>query len=136
MRAPTSSSRAVNAGVMLVTVVLALTVVFGVLAVASVVVGTARHGDSLLYGGSFRVPLQLSPDDVRPLPRGVEPHGWVDVDVVIPDATTRQMWLRSRGGPRPAPPAACGASGSLRRFLVSVQCRRPVRRGQRRAPAS
>jgi hypothetical protein len=90
-----SSSRAVTIGYRLVTVMLVVAVVFGVVAVASVGVGVARHGDSLLYGHRLVVALELSPDDVRPLPRGVELRGWPGVNVHIPDPTTKQMLLRS-----------------------------------------
>jgi hypothetical protein len=90
-----TSSRAVNIGYALATVLLVGTIVFGALALASVVVGLARHGNSLLYGTTLRVPLELSPDDVRNLPADVELHGWPKVDVKIADPTSKQMLLRS-----------------------------------------
>lgn len=95
MSAQPSSSRAVTIGYRLVTVVFVVVVIFGVVAIASVAVGVARHGDSLLYGDPLAVPLELSPDDVGPLPRGVRLRGWPGVDVRIADPTTKQMLLRS-----------------------------------------
>jgi hypothetical protein len=95
MSAPPAPSRAVNIGYGLVTLMLVVAVVFGGLSLASVGVGIARHGDSLLYGDSFAVALELSPDDVGPLPRGVELRGWPGVNVRITDPTTTQMLLRS-----------------------------------------
>jgi Protein of unknown function (DUF2975) len=91
----TQPSGAVRAGYGIVTVLLVFTVLFGVLVVVSVGVGIARHGDSLLYGDTLTVPLQLSPDDVGPLPAGVRLNGWPDVHVEIHDPTTKQMLLRS-----------------------------------------
>jgi hypothetical protein len=85
----------VKAGYRLATVVLVLTLVFGVVAVASVGVGLARHGDSILYGQTLRVPLELSPDEVRGLPSDVRLRGWPGVNVEVHDPTSRQMALRS-----------------------------------------
>jgi hypothetical protein len=85
----------VKAGYRLATVVLVLTLVFGVVAVASVGVGLARHGDSILYGETLRVPLELSPDEVRGLPSDVRLRGWPAVNVEVHDPTSRQMVLRS-----------------------------------------
>ena len=92
---PQPPSRAVKAGYTLVTGLLVLALVFGVVAVASVGVGLARHGDSLLYGDPLPVPLELSPDDVGPLPHGVELVTWPAVNVKVADPTTEQMLLRS-----------------------------------------
>ena len=91
----TQPSGAVRAGYLIVTALLVFTVVFAAVAVASVAVGIARHGDSLLYGDTLTVPLQLSPDDVGPLPDGLRLSGWPDVLVEIHDPTTKQMLLRS-----------------------------------------
>ncbi len=88
-------SRAVKAGYTLVTLLLVLALVFGVVAVVSVGVGLARHGDSLLYGDPLAVPLELSPDDVGPLPHGVTLTEWPAVNVEVDDPTTEQMLLRS-----------------------------------------
>jgi hypothetical protein len=118
------SSRAVQIGVRLVTFVLVLTIAFGALAIVSVGVGVARHGDSLLYGDLMRVPLQLSPDDIGPLPAGVEPRGWVDVNVDVVDPTTKQMLLRSAMDLGPLVLFLAGL-WLLRRFLRSVQAGDP-----------
>jgi hypothetical protein len=91
----TPPSGAVRAGQAIVTALLVFTVVFGVFVVASVCVGIARHGDSLLYGDTLTVPLQLSPDDLAPLPEGLQLNGWPDVNAEIHDPTTKQMLLRS-----------------------------------------
>lgn len=91
----TPPSGAVRAGQAIVTALLVFTVAFAVLVVASVGVGIARDGDSLLYGDTLTVPLQLSPDDLGPLPEGLRLNGWPDVHVEIHDPTTKQMLLRS-----------------------------------------
>jgi Protein of unknown function (DUF2975) len=92
---PQRPSGAVTAGYRLMTVFLVGAVAFLVVAVASVAVGLARGGDSLLYGETLRVPLQLSPDDAGPLPPGMEFTGWPDVTVVLRNPTSGQMLLRS-----------------------------------------
>jgi hypothetical protein len=92
---PQPQSRAVRAGYGLATLMLVLTAVFGAVVVASIVVGVARHGDSLLYGHVLEVPLRLSPDDVAGLPPDVRPHGWPAVDVRVAGPTTEQTVLRS-----------------------------------------
>ena len=99
---PPPPSRAVNAGYRLATVLLVLALAFGAVAVASIAVGVARGGDSLLYGDTLEVPLQLSPDDVGPLPDGVRLNGWPDVTVEVDDPTTEQMLLRSLADLGPA----------------------------------
>ncbi len=88
-------SGAVRTGSVLVNVALVLTIAFGVLSLVSVAVGIARDGESLLYGETLRVPLQLSPDDVGPLPAGLSIGGWPEVTVEVHDPTTKQMLLRS-----------------------------------------
>jgi Protein of unknown function (DUF2975) len=88
-------SRAVRAGSAVAKAFLVVTLVFGVLLVVSIAVGLARHGDSLLYGSTLRVPLELSPDHVRGLPAGVELIGWPRVEAKVTDPTTKQMLLRS-----------------------------------------
>ena len=112
-------ARVVQAGHVLVTVLLVLAVAFGVLAVASVGVGLARHGDSLLYGDTLTVPLQLSPDDVGPPPSGVRLQGWPPVSVDVEDPTTKQMLLRSATDLGPLVLFAA-ALWLLRGFLRSV----------------
>jgi hypothetical protein len=92
---PQPPSRAVHIGHRLVTALLWFAIAFGVFALVSVGVGLARHGDSLLYGDTLSVPLQLSPDDVGRLPSGVRTSGWLDVSLEVKDPTTKQMVLRS-----------------------------------------
>ncbi|MEP6665046.1 MAG: DUF2975 domain-containing protein [Nocardioidaceae bacterium] len=90
-----SPSGAVRTGYVLVSGLLFLTIAFGVLALASVAVGLARHGDSILYGETLRVPLQMSPDDFGPLPAGLTVDTWPTVDIEIHHPTSAQMLLRS-----------------------------------------
>lgn len=92
---PQPPSGAVKTGNALVTFLLLVAVVFGVVTVASVVVGVARHGDSLLYGKPLSVPLALSPDQVHPPPRGVRVTEWPKVTAEVKNPTTKQMLLRS-----------------------------------------
>jgi hypothetical protein len=92
---PQPPSRAVNAGYILATVLLVVTVVFVAFAVVSGGVGVARHGDSLLYGRTLTVPLELSPDEMRGLPHDVDPRGSPDVQATVTGPTTKQMLLRS-----------------------------------------
>jgi hypothetical protein len=91
---PQPPSRAVQVGYSLLTLFLVFALLFGAVAVASVVVGVARGGESLLYGQTLTVPLQLSPDAVR-LPAGVHFQGSPDVSVEVEDPTSKQMLLRS-----------------------------------------
>jgi hypothetical protein len=77
-----------------VTGVLVIAVASGAFALVSIVVGVIRDGDSLLYGNTLRVPVQLSREALH-LPAGVHPHGTPVVDVEIPDPTTAQMLARS-----------------------------------------
>jgi hypothetical protein len=56
---PQAPSRAVTTGYRLVTFLLVFAVAFGAVAIASLAVGLARDGDSLLYGDTLTVPLQL-----------------------------------------------------------------------------
>jgi hypothetical protein len=90
-----SPSGAVRTGYVLVTGLLFLAIAFGVLAIASVAVGLARHGDSILYGDTLRVPLEISPDDLRRLPAGLTLNSWPAVSVEIHNPTTQQMLLLS-----------------------------------------
>jgi hypothetical protein len=88
-------SRAVTAGYRIANVLLVLALAAGVFWLVSVVVGIARGGESLLYGDTLKVPLQLSPEDVGPLPSAVHVNGWPDVTLEVADPTTEQMLLRS-----------------------------------------
>jgi DUF2975 family protein len=89
------TSRAVTIGYRLVTLFLVFAVAFSAVAIASLGVGLARDGDSLLYGDTLTVPLQLSPEDAGPLPSGVQFRGWPDVSAEVKDPTSKQMLLRS-----------------------------------------
>jgi hypothetical protein len=90
-----STSQAVRAARAITVGLLILTVAFTALVVVSIVTGLFRHGDSLLYGDSITVPLQVSADDVGALPDGISLDDWLGVDVTISDPTTSQMLLRS-----------------------------------------
>jgi DUF2975 family protein len=92
---PPPASGAVKAGHALVTGLLVLALAFGAVTIASVGVGLARHGDSLLYGNTLTVPLELSPDEFAPLPDPLELRGWPDVTAEVRDPTSKQMFLRS-----------------------------------------
>lgn len=92
---PLPPSGAVKTGHVLVTSLMVFALAFGVLTLASITVGLARSGDSLLYGDTLTVPLQLSVDDVGPLPSGLRLDGGPDVDVVVHNPTSKQMVLRS-----------------------------------------
>ena len=94
MVSPTASGP-VRTGYLLVTGILLLSAAFGLLALVSVGVGLARHGDSLLYGDTLTVPLQLSPDDVGPLPTGLRVDSWLDARVEVRDPSSDQMFYRS-----------------------------------------
>ncbi len=96
MASPTVSGP-VRTGYLLVTGFFVLSAAFGLLALASLGVGLARHGDSLLYGDTLTVPLQLSPDDVGPLPAGLRVDSWLDtrVKAEVRDPSTEQMFYRS-----------------------------------------
>jgi hypothetical protein len=88
-------SRAVTIGYRLTTVLLVFAIAFGAYAIASLAVGLARDGNSLLYGNRLSVPLQLSPEEAGPLPSGVEFQGWPDVTGTVKNPTSKQMLLRS-----------------------------------------
>jgi hypothetical protein len=92
---PPPPSRSVHIGYRLSNALLWFAVAFGVLALASICVGVARHGNSLLYGRTLSVPLQLNPAEIGPLPPAVHLSGWPDVGVDVKDPTTKQMFLRS-----------------------------------------
>jgi hypothetical protein len=84
-----SASRTITAGYRIASVLFANAVGFGVLWVVSVV-------DDLLSGGdALQVALQLSPQDVGPLPAGVRVNGWPDVTVEVADPTARQTLLQA-----------------------------------------
>jgi hypothetical protein len=89
------TSGAVKAGYPLVTGLLVLALGFGAFTIASVGVGLARHGDSLLYGDTLTVPLELSPDEFAPPLDGLELRGWPNVTAEVKDPTSKQMFLSS-----------------------------------------
>jgi hypothetical protein len=88
-------SRAVTIGYRLVTLFLVVAVVSAAAAIASLGVGLARDGDSLLYGNTLSVPLALSPEEAGSLPAGVEFRGWPDVTAKVKNPTSTQTLLRS-----------------------------------------
>lgn len=116
---PPPPSGAVRAGHVLVTALLVLGLAFGGLTLVSIGVGLARDGDSLLYGDTLSVPLQLSPDDID-LPAGLQVAGSPDVVVQVADPTSQQMLLRSATD---LGPLALFVSGLwlLRGFMSSVR---------------
>jgi Protein of unknown function (DUF2975) len=90
-----SATRAVTIGHRLVTLFLVVAVASGAAAIASLGVGLVRGGDSLLYGDTVSVALQLSPEQAGPLPSGVRFRGWPDVTADVKDPTAKQTLLRS-----------------------------------------
>src|SRR4051812_19850720 len=79
----------------LVTFLLFGALLFGALTIASVAVGVVRDGDSILYGDTFGVPAELSPESLQSaVPKGVELTGQTPVQVTVHDPTVRQMFLR------------------------------------------
>lgn len=113
-------SGAVRTGHALVSALLVVVVAFGVLVLASIGVGLARHGESLLYGDTLTVPLQLSTDDIGPLPAGLRLDGGPDVDVEVHDPTSKQMFLRSAQDVGPLVLMIAGL-WMLRGFMRSVR---------------
>jgi hypothetical protein len=116
---PRPPSGAVKAGYALVTGLLCLTLAFCAVAIASVGVGLARDGDSLLYGQTLTVPLEISPDEFAPLPDGLAFRGWPEVSAEVRDPTSKQMFLRSARDFGPVVLLAIGL-WLLRGFLRSV----------------
>lgn len=92
---PRSASGSVKGGQALATLLLVLAIGFGALTLASIGVGVARQGESLLYGDTLSVPLELSADEVGPLPPGVRTTASPEVALEVDDPTTKQMFLRS-----------------------------------------
>lgn len=90
-----STSRAVRAARAITYALVSLAIGFTALVLVSVVTGLFRQGDSLLYGDSLTVPMQVSADDLGQLPDGISSDAWLDVDVTIRDPTISQMLLRS-----------------------------------------
>ena len=90
-----SSSRAVNAGYTIATLMLAFVVAFTCFEVVSIGVGIARGGESLMWGDSLTVPAQLNPDAIRGLHDGVTFSGRPDVQLHVEDPSTKLMLFRS-----------------------------------------
>src|SRR4051794_9861037 len=112
-------SHAVTVANRIVAIVLVAVLSIAVLGTVSIAVGIARGGDSLLYGSSMRLSFELSPDDVRGLPRAVEVTDWPHVSVDVGEPTTEQMLLRSLEELLPLLLIAPGL-WLLRAFLQSV----------------
>lgn len=91
----TSPSGAVRVGHIIATALFTLAAMLGVLVVASIATGLARHGDSLLYGNTLSVPMEVSADDMSRLPHGLRVDPWIPIHLEVPDPTTEQMLLRS-----------------------------------------
>jgi hypothetical protein len=99
---PQSVSGAVKSGRALATFLMVLAIGFGGLTVVSVGVGLARDGDSLLYGDTLPVPVELSADavdlassKVGPLPPGARLSGTPQATLEVSDPSSKQMLLRS-----------------------------------------
>jgi hypothetical protein len=92
---PHAPSRPARAGYVLVSLMLVFVIAFGALALASIAVGIARDGNSILWGDTLAVPVELDPDSIGPLPAGLELAGWPAARIEIRDPTTEQMLLRS-----------------------------------------
>lgn len=90
-----STSQAVRAARAITIGLLVLSMAFIALLLLSAAIGVFRHGNSVLYGDSLTVPLQVSAADLGPLPDGISVDDWLAVDVAIKDPTTTQMLLRS-----------------------------------------
>jgi hypothetical protein len=79
----------------LVTVLFLGSLAFGLVVLASMGVGLARGGDSLLYGDTLRVPMQVSTAGLGPLAPGLVLDAFADVTVEIEDPSVEQMLLQS-----------------------------------------
>lgn len=93
--APTLPSTPVRFGLGLTTVLLVLTVLFGIFMVVSVIVGVARDGQSLLFGNTVPVAVQISPDALGPLPADLRFSSGLDVTLEVHNPSTKVMLLRS-----------------------------------------
>lgn len=113
-------SRAVRVGSSIVYAFLSLALLFGAVLVVSIVVGIARHGDSLLYGRSLAVPGELSTERLAGLPAGSFVSGSLHVTAEVRDPTTKQMLLRSLIDLGPLIAFAAGLF-LLDRFMLSVK---------------
>ena len=118
---PTTSipRTAVSIAYTLASALLLVSLAFGVVVLVSMGVGIARDGDSLLYGDTLNVPMQISTEEMGPLPPGLVLDSWADVIVEVNDPSVTQMLLQSA---RDIGPLAVfiGAMWLLRGLLQSV----------------
>src|SRR3954451_3349315 len=84
-----SPSRTITAGYRIASVLFAVAVGVGVLWAAAVLLDVVRGADTA------QVPVQLSPQDVGPLPEGIHVSGWPDLKVEVADPTTKQTLLQA-----------------------------------------
>jgi hypothetical protein len=105
-------------GYALVTALFVFAFLFGILVVASMIVGIVRNGNSLLYGTRLSMPAQISPADVGQLPPGLRLASWPAVRLEIRPTVT-QMVLRSAIDLVPLVAFICGL-GIIRAFMRSV----------------
>jgi hypothetical protein len=124
MPAAPPPSGAVTIGYRLVTLMLLVATAFLALELASIIVGIARGGDSLLHGDPLTVPLQANPEHLRGLPPSVHLNDWPNVDVEISDPSIEVMVLRSAVD---LPPLALliGVLWLLRGLVGSVRAGEP-----------
>ena len=107
------TSRTITAGYRIASFLFAIAVGFGVLWLVAVMLDVVRGADAA------QVRVQLSPEDVGPLPEGVHVSGWPDVTVEVPDPTAGQTLLRAAIDLGPALLVIAGL-WLLRGFLRSV----------------
>jgi Protein of unknown function (DUF2975) len=119
MPSPLPPSAAVRVAYVLVTGLLVLSLSFGLVILVSMGVGVMRDGNSLLYGDTLRVPMQLSTEGLAPLPPALMVDSWVDTGVAIKDPTVKQMLLQSAADVGPLVVFA-GALWLVRGLLQSV----------------
>jgi hypothetical protein len=119
MPSPLPPSAAVRLAYVLVTGLLVLSLGFGLVILVSMGVGVMRDGNSLLYGDTLRIPMQLSTEGLAPLPPALVVDSWVDTGVAIKDPTVKQMLLQSAADVGPLVVFA-GALWLVRGLLQSV----------------
>ncbi len=119
MLSPLPPSAAVRLAYVLVTGLLVLSLGFGLVILVSMGIGVMRDGNSLLYGDTLRVPMQLSTEGLAPLPPALVVDSWVDTGVAIKDPTVNQMLLQSAADVGPLVVFA-GALWLVRGLLQSV----------------
>ena len=83
-----SPSRTITAGYRIASLLFAIAVGFGVLWAVAITLDIVQGGDTV------QVPVQLSPDDVGPLPGGIHVVGWPDMRVDVADPTRKQTLLQ------------------------------------------